>query len=89
MEQRGGQNDGHGGRRWNDNSGGHNVGSVGADHNEGGQGTEMAGEGNVAAGDCGWCSAWSWIWLQSILSLTTWGAGIVYLFYLCSRQPTG
>jgi hypothetical protein len=41
----GGQNDGHGGSR--------NVGAVRADHNEGGQGTEMAGENNVAGGDRG------------------------------------
>jgi hypothetical protein len=40
-----GQNDGHGGS--------HNVGAIGADRNEGGQGTEMAGENNVAGGDHG------------------------------------
>ena len=48
-----GQNDGHGGGCWNNNGGGRNVGAVGMDHNDGGQGTEMAGEGNIAGGDHG------------------------------------
>ena len=48
---RGGR-DGRSGR--NDGCGGsHNVGAVEADCNEGGQGTEMAGKGNVAGGDSG------------------------------------
>ena len=50
---RGGRNDVQGGGRWNDNGGGCNVGAVGMDHNDGGQGTEMAGKGNIAGGDHG------------------------------------
>jgi hypothetical protein len=48
---------------------------MGMDHNDGGQGNEMTGWRL-------WCSTWSW----SILSLTTWGNGTVYLFYLWTCQ---
>ncbi len=50
FDGRGGRGYGCSGECWNNNGGGHNVGAIGTDRNDGGHGTEMAGEGNAAAG---------------------------------------
>jgi hypothetical protein len=74
------------GGRWSNNGGGRNVGAIGTDCNDGGQGTEMAGKGNAAGGDCGAQHGRGFGHGAYRHWLTTWGADTFYLFYLWTCQ---